>query len=376
MSIPWNHLPYLTRVWLGSQFSPTLLPARVRPLSASLKLTENCQAKCITCNYWQTRWDDGLDTETAVDVINRLGNFGIRYLRFTGGEPLLRRDLFQIMQKANMARFKRITLQTNGLLLKKLHREINDSPITKIAVSIDGMEASNDQIRGIKGYFRLAMEGIRLLNGKKVQVVATLNGRSAGELEALAEEARQSGAGFAFNILDDRSYFLRHTSTSDLWPKESETNQIVGFLGNKLKRPAYELDYIHKYFSRETLEEPPCVLGFIELFVVSNGDVLAGCYVLKPVGNVLREDLAELVGSERYRRACVAMVRRQCPGCTCGIHVSLAFKNAAAPFTSSYRRSGPVAVEPLPLSMKRPSHIIQIDIDRETHADRTRRNTP
>jgi len=341
MQIPWSRLPYLTRVWMGSQFSAKLLPARVRPLSASLKLTENCQAKCVTCNYWQTRWEDGLNTERAVDVINRLGGFGIRYLRFTGGEPLLRRDLFQIMQKADMARFSRVTLQTNGLLLKKLSREINDSPISKVAVSIDGLEASNDLIRGIKGYFKLAMEGIRLLKGKQVNIVATLNGRSASELEGLAKEAREAGASFSFNILDDRSYFLRHTSTSDLWPNKSETAKIIAFLRNKLKRPAYELDYIYKYFSRETVEEPPCVLGFIEVFVISNGDVLAGCYVLKPIGNVLREDLEQLVSSERYRAACLGMVRRECPGCTCGIHVSLAFKNAASPLTmiGSHRTS-------------------------------------
>jgi MoaA/NifB/PqqE/SkfB family radical SAM enzyme len=331
MSIPWSRLPYLARVWMGSQFSAKLLPARVRPLSASLKLTENCQAKCVTCNYWQTRWEDGLNTERAVDIINRLSGFGIRYLRFTGGEPLLRRDLFQIMQRADMSSFRRVTLQTNGLLLKKLSKEINESPISKVAVSIDGMEASNDLIRGIKGYFKFAMEGIRLLKGKQVNIVATLNGRSASELEELENEAREAGASFSFNILDDRSYFLRHTSTSDLWPNKSETAKIIAFLQNKLKRPAYELDYIYKYFSRETVEEPPCVLGFIELFVVSNGDVLAGCYVLKPLGNVLRDDLEELVSSEGYREACLGMVRRECPGCTCGIHVSLAFKNAASP---------------------------------------------
>lgn len=336
MPIPWRHLPYLTRVWLGSQFSPKLLPARVKPLAASLKLTENCQAKCVTCNYWQTRWDDGLDSDKAVAVINRLGEFGIRYLRFTGGEPLLRRDLFQIMQKADMRQFTRVTLQTNGLLLKKLHNEINASPITKVAVSIDGLEASNDAIRGIKGYFHLAMEGIRLLKGKQVNIVATLNGRSAGELEGLADEAGKVGAGFAFNILDDRSYFLRHTSTSDLWPGKAEIAKIVTFLRHKLKRPAYEIDYIYKYFSRENLEEPPCVLGFLEVFVVSNGDVLTGCYVLKPVGNVLRENFEELIGSDRYREACLGMIRRECPGCTCGINTSLAFKNAASPF--AYRR--------------------------------------
>src|SRR6202142_3614738 len=271
MPIPWSRLPYLARVWMGTQFSAKLLPARVRPLSASLKLTENCQAKCVTCNYWQTRWEDGLNTERAVDVINRLGGFGIRYLRFTGGEPLLRRDLFQIMQKADMARFSRVTLQTNGLLLKKLHNEINASPITKVAVSIDGLEASNDVIRGIKGYFKLAMEGISLLKGKQVSIVATLNGRSAGELEGLADEASNVGASFTYNILDDRSYFLRHTSTSDLWPGRAEIAKIMTFLRDHLKRPAYELDYIYKYFSRENPEEPPCVLGFLEVFVVSNG---------------------------------------------------------------------------------------------------------
>ena len=340
MSIPWSRLPYLARVWMGSQYSAKLLPAKVRPLSASLKLTENCQAKCVTCNYWQTRWDDGLNTERSVDVINRLSGFGIRYLRFTGGEPLLRRDLFQIMQKADMTRFKRVTLQTNGLLLKKLSRQINDSPISKVAVSIDGLEASNDVIRGIKGYFKLAMEGIRLLKGKQVSIVATLNGRSADELEGLAAEAKGAGASFNFNILDDRSYFLRHTSTSDLWPNKSETEKIIAFLRDKLRRPAYELDYIYKYFAREAVAEPPCVLGFIELFVVSNGDVLAGCYVLQPLGNVLREDLDQLVSSERYRQACMGMVRRECPGCTCGIHVSLAFQNAASPLTMIGARRG------------------------------------
>ena len=337
MWIPWSRLPYLARVWAGSQFSARLLPARVKPLSASLKLTENCQAKCITCNYWQTRWEDSLNTDKAVEIINRLGNFGIQHLRFTGGEPLLRRDLFQIMQRADMAKFRKVTLQTNGLLLKKLHHEINKSPITKVAVSVDGLEASNDLIRGIKGYFKLAMEGIGLLKGKQVNITVTLNGRSAGELEGLADAATQAGADVSFNILDDRSYFLRHTSTSELWPKPAETAKITAFLRDKLKRPAYEVEYVHKYFSRETMTEPPCILGFIELFVVSNGDLLTGCYVLKPIGNVLRDDLEELVSSERYREACLGMVRRECPGCTCGIHLSLAFENAASPFGHIHR---------------------------------------
>src|SRR5260370_33235011 len=102
------------------------------------------------------RCDGGVGTREGV------GAAGTGTLRFTGGEPLLRQDLFDVLQKANTSRFKRIILQTNGLLLKKLHKVINASSITKVAVSIDGLKGTNDLIRGIQGYFDLAIEGIRL----------------------------------------------------------------------------------------------------------------------------------------------------------------------------------------------------------------------
>ena len=135
---------YLPRVWMGTNISPKLLPSRIRPLSAHIKLTENCQAKCISCDYWKTRWADVITTERAIELLNEIYDCGIPGLRLTGGEPLLRKDLFEILDKANASRFKRIILQTNGLALKKLHREVNASAITDVAVSIDGLKESND----------------------------------------------------------------------------------------------------------------------------------------------------------------------------------------------------------------------------------------
>src|SRR5262249_47457737 len=142
---------YLTRVWMGSQGSGKLLPATIRPLSAHIKLTENCQAKCISCDYWKSRWQDVIDTERAVELLNEMHALATRVLRITGGEPLLRKDLFHILKTANSSRFKRIVIQTNGLLIKKLHKDINASPITNVSVSIDGLKHTNDLIRGIRG---------------------------------------------------------------------------------------------------------------------------------------------------------------------------------------------------------------------------------
>lgn len=329
---------YLARVWAGSNVTPKLLPSRVRPVAASLKLTENCQARCVTCNYWQSRWEDKIEAERATKVIDELGAFGIRYLRFTGGEPLLRKDLFEILRRVNASRFKRITLQTNGLLVPKLHRQINESPITKVAVSVDGLEATNDHIRGIKGYYKLALQGIKLLRGKEVVITATINGLSARELGQLIDVSQSMGARFDYNLPDKNPYFLRETAVTDIWPRQEDVPTIVGVLRDKLRRPAYEMEYVEKYLRRQAPAEPPCILGFVELYLSSNGDVLSGCYVLEPVGNIFKDKLEDIVRSDSYRERCCSMVRRECPGCTCGVKLSLA-ANHALSFTFSSRAS-------------------------------------
>jgi MoaA/NifB/PqqE/SkfB family radical SAM enzyme len=321
---------YLPKVWAGSQLSPKFLPSTIRPLSAHVKLTENCQAKCISCDYWKTRWDDSLNTDRAIDLVNQIADLGIRALRFTGGEPLLRRDFFEVLQKSNSSAFKRIVLQTNGLLLKKLHKEINASPISHISVSIDGLKDTNDHIRGIRGYFDLGMEGIKLMRNKQISIAITLNRISASELGTLADVARDAGASIDLNILSRSLFFLKDADIASMWPERKDVLEIAKFLREKANRPAYEVDYVTRYYNNEKIDEPACVLGYLQVFVLSNGDVLTGCYPLKPVGNVLRDSLANILASEAYVQQSMAMLRRECPGCTCGIESSLAMKHSAS----------------------------------------------
>ncbi|MFZ0521469.1 MAG: radical SAM protein [Candidatus Acidiferrales bacterium] len=346
---------YLSRVWLGSQFSPKFLPSKIRPLSAHVKFTENCQAKCISCDYWKTRWQDGMDTERAIKLVNEISDAGIRNLRFTGGEPLLRRDFFHVLKQSNTSLFKRIIVQTNGLLLKKLYKEVNDSPITDVAVSLDGLKETNDQIRGIQGYFDLGMEGIRLLRGKHVAISVTPNRISAKELGTLADVAESLGAHVEINILSRSLFFLKDADLDSLWPGRNDVAEIAKFVRDKLRRPAYEVDYITRYYNHEPLDEPACVLGFLQVFVLSNGDVLTGCYPLKPVGNILKDSLQDVLASEAYARQAGAMIRRECPGCTCGVESSLAMKHAAASALFELSRlTGHANASPKPIPVAAP----------------------
>ena len=196
-------------------------------------------------------------TRRAIDLVTQIAGAGIRSLRFTGGEPLLRKDLFHVLRQANTSSFKRIILQTNGLLLKKLHEDINASPITNVSVSIDGLKDTNDHIRGIRGYFDLAMEGIKLLRNKQVSIAITLNRISASELGTLADVARSVGAGIDLNILSRSLFFLQDADIASMWPERKDVLEIAKFLRDRVKRPAYEVDYITRYYNQEKVAEPP-----------------------------------------------------------------------------------------------------------------------
>ena len=174
-----------------------------------ISITDRCNYRCVYCRtgtngaaYAELPFEDYLR------MARILVGLGITKIRLTGGEPLLRKDFFDILAKANTSSFKHIIIQTNGLLIKKLHKEINASPITDVAVSIDGLKETNDQIRGIRGYFDLGIEGIKLLQGKRVAISVTLNRISARELEQLDEVARQAGAHIETNILSRSLSFL------------------------------------------------------------------------------------------------------------------------------------------------------------------------
>jgi len=123
---------------------------------------------------------------------------------------------------------------------------------------------------------------------------------------------------------------LKNGDIDPLWPEGSDVTAISKFLRDTLKRPAHEVDYTERYYNRQSLDEPPCVLGYLQVFILSNGDVLTGCYPLEPVGNILRDSLENILSSEAYARQCAAMIRRECPGCTCGVESSLAMKHAAS----------------------------------------------
>ena len=309
------------------------LPANVRPFRSSVRLTERCNSRCSTCDYWKQDREDRITTVKAIDLVKQLKELGVRRLRFTGGEPLLRGDFFQILKTVEMLKFEKNTLATNGLLLDKYYKEINDSCLTDLGVSIDGLAEVNDKIRGVPGGFNRVVESLDLIKGKRITIMSTLSSSLAYDLEGLFRLIEEKGLLWDMNLPDNSPYFLKSIDVDDFWPKPKDVDTISETIHKNLDKPFMgrisesQLSYMEKYLKKEKIEEPPCFLGYTDIDIDSEGKVYSGCYVLPEIGNILNNDLKSILASNLYQDRLHNMLGRNCPGCNCGYELNLIIRN-------------------------------------------------
>ncbi len=125
--------------------------------------TRRCNLRCRHCyaKAENREYEGELSTKEALAMIDDFASFGVPVLLFSGGEPILRKDLLKLAKYA-ADKGIRTVLSTNGTLITpKIAHEIRRAGISYVGVSLDGMEATNDKFRGVKGAFDDALEGIR-----------------------------------------------------------------------------------------------------------------------------------------------------------------------------------------------------------------------
>jgi 12,18-didecarboxysiroheme deacetylase len=147
---------------------------------------QRCNLKCIHC-YSQSQnkeYPGELSTVEGRGLIEDLARFGSPVILFSGGEPLLRKDLLLLAQLAT-DRGMRAVISTNGTrITKKMAGELKRIGLSYVGVSLDGMQRTNDRFRGVKGAFAAALRGIRNCQdaGIKVGLRFTINRRNASDI--------------------------------------------------------------------------------------------------------------------------------------------------------------------------------------------------
>jgi Fe-coproporphyrin III synthase len=151
--------------------------------------TQTCNLHCCHC-YMDSdarTYEDELTTAEAKQFIDDLAAFRVPALLFSGGEPLLRPDFFELADYA-ASHGVRPTLSTNGTMITpELARRIQKIGVAYVGVSLDGLREVNDTFRGKAGAYAAAMQGIEncVAAGQRVGLRFTINHHNVMELDRI-----------------------------------------------------------------------------------------------------------------------------------------------------------------------------------------------
>ena len=184
-----NFLTTVTR--LGGAFVRVQLLGQKLPLLTSWNLTFHCNKRCVYCASPYLKVAE-LDTEAILAGIDDFHRRGMRWITFSGGEPLLRKDIGKLV---NHCKDRGIVtfISTNGTLLPRRIDEVKR--VDRITISLDGGEQVHDAVRGA-GSWAEATEAIRVAqaHGIRVGLTCVLSSRNLDLVDEVLEFAHSHGA--------------------------------------------------------------------------------------------------------------------------------------------------------------------------------------
>jgi radical SAM protein with 4Fe4S-binding SPASM domain len=180
-----------------------LLRASVGRLSAPVKVnlcvTYWCQYRCRTCNIWQRRPEGELTTAELLEFVHR--NHGIRWIDIMGGEIFLRKDLIELFDAiaTEWPQLAVLHFATNGFMTDRIamltaRLAARTHARIVVTVSVDGDEALNDHVRGIRGGYRrqiATFNALRAIQGVEVVFGMTLSKHNVGKVDETFHACQQ-----------------------------------------------------------------------------------------------------------------------------------------------------------------------------------------
>jgi len=281
------------------------------PFLISWNITKRCNLKCMHCYLDAAELSSPkgeLSTQEAFSLIDEISKTAPNaMLILTGGEPLLRDDVFDIAKYAS-SKGLMVVLGTNGTMIDaRIACQIKESNIKGIGISIDSIKPeSHDDFRGIQGAWQKTLSGIDVLKKHKIdfQLQVTVTKNNYNEIPFLIEYSIKSGAR-AVNV-----FFLvctgRGQEMTDITPKQYE--DMLKYLANAQKE--YEDKIMVRarcapHFLRVVQEINPdseimkgatsgCLAGTHYFRITPEGDVTPCPYMPTSAGNVRKQRLSEI----------------------------------------------------------------------------------
>jgi len=341
------------------------------PLSVQLDLTYRCNERCVHC-YLDHHDHGEMNTAEIKHLLDELADAGVFLLTLSGGEILLRKDFFEILEHARGLTFC-VKLKTNALLIGDREAErIRDLGVDSVQISIYSHRPEvHDAITLVRGSLKRSVDAIRFLKSKglKVTIADVLMTQNMQDYPGVKALATELGVGFTLDptvtpMMDGNRSVLNLNVDEAALKRVFRDEILVGDADAFCAPP--------RAATEDELRSLPCSAGHTACYVSPYGDVYPCVQFPLPSGNVRKQRFIDIWRHSDQLNEVRSIRLADLPGCSKCVHGSsctrcpgLAFMegNMRGPSTQdcekSFARTGIPSVNLL--SKKRPeANLVQI----------------
>lgn len=273
-----------------------------RKLNGTVIVTYRCNARCTMCNRYKA--PSRPDEEISIETIKKLPP--MYFTNITGGEPFIRTDLKDIVREL-YKKSDRIVISTNGFFTDRIIDLCKEFPNIGIRISIEGLEQTNNEIRGLPDGFNRGYKTLQELvkmGMKDVGFGMTVQDKNATDLVPLYKKSEELGMEFATASLHNSFYFVEAKNIiKDRMMVAQNFEDLINVLLNtnspkKWFRAYFNHGLINYIFGQKRLL--PCDMAFDTFFIDPYGDVMPcnGTKDKEVMGNLNNQTWEELWNSQ------------------------------------------------------------------------------
>ncbi len=289
-------------------------------------VTERCNLRCVHCYEGGRELPEELSTQEMFRVVDKLYEAGKPLTFISGGEPLLRRDIMEVLSKLKELGF-RVILSTNGTkVTREVAERLSSIGVDNVAIPLYGPEDFHDSFTRVQGSHRKVINSLRLLSELGVGLtVKTVVARSViPHLDYIFDVAERYGARAVY--LCDFIPVGRGALLRDEIPSKEQWRDLLNsfiermilgdeyegievdiglhpstgiYVMKRLEEMGYDVSAAKEKMSRRRLS----VEGRGFLSISPQGDVLLSNYLPIKLGNVLTDDLKDILKHPTYKAA-------------------------------------------------------------------------
>ncbi len=271
-------------------FSRLLNTPLTKPKTVTLTLTARCNLRCIMCDHWRLKNQKELSLKKIKEIINQIEKWGIEEIELSGGEPFMRKDIWKIINYISSKGIG-MNITTNGTLLSEEQiKKIFKTKVNRLQISLDGINKTQDQIRGVKGTYKKVIKTVRLINrfkkinnsNLKINATTVIMQQNLNQLVDLVKLTRNEGFdSITFQPVNDSNLTIGKKKKNnplrvrDYKKLDKEIDKLIQirkksfFIGNSISY----LQSIKDYFTNKKIKKIKCYAGFVGLIVTPEGKI-------------------------------------------------------------------------------------------------------